>query len=58
MRTLADGMVTFAADGNAITATGPDGSKARIDGTPLIASNGVVLPLDGLVKTAELEKAS
>ena len=58
MRTLADGTVTFSADGDAITATGPDGSKAMIDGTPLIASNGVVLPLDGLVKSAEPEKTS
>ena len=58
MRTLADGMVTFAVNGNEITATGPDGAKATIDGAALIASNGVVLPLDGLVKTAEPEKAS
>ncbi len=58
MRNLADGMVTFAADGNSITATGPDGAKAKIDGDALIASNGVVLPLDGLVKTTQPEKAS
>lgn len=50
MRTLDDGAVTFAADGDAITVTGKDGSKARIAGEALVASNGVVLPLDGFVK--------
>jgi hypothetical protein len=43
-------MVTFSADGDAITATGADGAKATIDGDALISSNGVVLPLDGLIK--------
>ena len=51
MRTLGDGMVTFSADGDAITATGTDGTKAKIDGAALVASNGVVLPLDGVVKS-------
>lgn len=50
MRTLDESMVTFSADGDAITATGADGAKATIDGDALIASNGVVLPLDGLIK--------
>lgn len=50
MTTLDDGEVTFAAQGETITVSGSDGSKATIDGDALIASNGVVLPLDGLVK--------
>jgi len=53
MTTLADGTVTFAASGDAITVTGEDGAKATIDGEALVASNGVVLPIDGLVKKAE-----
>ena len=53
MTTLADGEVTFAAAGDAITVTGEDGAKATIEGEALVASNGVVLPLDGLVKKAE-----
>ena len=57
MRTLGDGMVTFSADGDTLFATGADGAKAKIDGAPLIASNGVVLPLDGLVKSAAPAKA-
>jgi uncharacterized protein (AIM24 family) len=51
MRTLGDGMVTFSVDGDVITATGTDGTKAKIDGAALVASNGVVLPLDGVVKS-------
>lgn len=53
MRTLAGDVVTFSAEGDAIVATGADGSKARIDGTALVASNGVVLPLDGVVKSPQ-----
>ena len=58
MRTLADSMVTFSADGDTLTATGADGAKAKIDGAALVASNGVVLPLDGLVMSATPAKAS
>ena len=50
MRNLADGEVTFSAAGDAITVSGEDGTKATIDGEALVASNGVVLPLDGVVK--------
>jgi uncharacterized surface protein with fasciclin (FAS1) repeats len=58
MRTLADSMVTFSADGDTISVAGADGTKAKVDGTALVASNGVVLPLDGLVKSPEAAKAS
>lgn len=50
MRTLGDGMVTFTVAGDAIDVTGADGAKARIDGAALVASNGVVLPINGLLK--------
>ncbi|MGX7951881.1 fasciclin domain-containing protein [Tsuneonella sp. HG249] len=50
MTTLADAEVTFSAAGDAITVTAADGSKATINGEPVVASNGVVLPLDGLIK--------
>jgi uncharacterized surface protein with fasciclin (FAS1) repeats len=58
MRTLGNGVVTFSADGDAITATGADGTKAKIDGAALVASNGVVLPLDGVVKSPASATAS
>jgi uncharacterized surface protein with fasciclin (FAS1) repeats len=50
--TLGDGDVTFSDDHGKLAVTGPDGSKATVDGKALVASNGVVLPLDGLVKKA------
>ena len=52
MTTLDNSEVTFAAEGQTITVAGADGSKATIDGNALVASNGVVLPLDGLIKKA------
>ena len=58
MRTLGGGMVTFSADGDTITAAGDDGTKAKIDGDALVASNGVVLPLDGVVKSPSSATAS
>ncbi len=58
MRTLADGMVTFSQNGDTLVATGADGAKATIDGNALTASNGVVLPVDGLVKSPAAAKAS
>ncbi|GGD98557.1 hypothetical protein GCM10011515_18000 [Tsuneonella deserti] len=51
MRSLDESMVTFTTDGDTIVVTGADGGKARVDGAALVASNGVVLPLDGLVKS-------
>ncbi len=50
---LADGTVTFAAEGDTLTVTGAGGAKAKIDGEALVASNGVVLPLDGLIKQVD-----
>ncbi|ANY19984.1 Fasciclin domain protein [Tsuneonella dongtanensis] len=50
MTTLDDGQVTFTAEGDTITVSGADGSKATVAGDALVATNGVVLPLDGLVK--------
>lgn len=50
MRTLGEGTVTFSADGDAIAVTGDQGMKARLDGEALLASNGVVIPVDGLLK--------
>jgi uncharacterized surface protein with fasciclin (FAS1) repeats len=58
MRTLGNDVVTFSSDGDAIMATGADGTKAKIDGDALVASNGVVLPLDGLVKSPKSAMAS
>lgn len=53
MRTLGDGTVTFSVDGETIVVEGDAGAKARIDGTARVASNGVVIPLDNLLKTPQ-----
>ncbi|WP_165938517.1 fasciclin domain-containing protein [Parafrankia sp. BMG5.11] len=58
MRNLAGDQIEFSLDGDAIIATGSGGIKARIDGAPLVASNGVVLPLDALIKSAQPETIS
>jgi uncharacterized surface protein with fasciclin (FAS1) repeats len=50
MRTMGDHVVTFARDGEAITVTQEDGSTARLVGEPLLAGNGVAIPVDGVLK--------
>lgn len=58
MTTLAEGTVTFTDKGGTIEVAGSDGSTAMVDGDAIVASNGVVLPLDGLVKKADLKPVS
>ncbi len=53
MRTLGDGKVTFSVDGKTIAVAGADGRKAQIDGPAQVANNGVVIPLDSLLKTPQ-----
>ena len=48
MKTMAGHTLTFASAGDAITATGDDGATVRFAGKPLLASNGVAIPVDGL----------
>lgn len=50
MRTLGEGTVEFSLDSEAITVAGDEGMRAQTEGSALIASNGVVIPLDGLLK--------
>lgn len=52
MRTLGDSMVRFSQKNGKIVVTGADGSTATVTGQPIVASNGVVLPVDRLVKQA------
>ena len=49
MRTMADSLVTFTRDGQAIVATAPDGARARLTGEEALVSNGVLQPVDGLL---------
>ena len=50
MRTMADHTLTFTAEGETITVTAEDGSSATFAGDALRASNGVAIPLDGVLR--------
>ena len=50
MRTVGEGTLSFAKDGEAITVTAADGSTARIEGKAIAANNGVALPISGVLK--------
>jgi uncharacterized surface protein with fasciclin (FAS1) repeats len=50
MRTMGDRTLTFTGERDAITVTAEDGASARFAGDALRASNGVAIPLDGLLR--------
>lgn len=51
MQTMAQTPVTFTREGEAITVTAADGATATIVGPGLNGGNGVILPVNGLLKT-------
>ena len=50
MRTMGAHTLTFTGEGETITVTSEDGASARFAGDALRASNGVAIPLDGVLK--------
>ena len=50
MRTMGGHVVTFTGEGDAITVTAEDGATARFAGEALRGSNGVAIPLDGVLR--------
>jgi len=50
MKTMGGHVVTFAGTGKAVTVTQEDGSSAKLAGDPLLAGNGVAIPIDGVLK--------
>jgi uncharacterized surface protein with fasciclin (FAS1) repeats len=50
MRTMGGHVVTFTGEGEAITVTAEDGATARFAGEALPGSNGVAIPLDGVLR--------
>jgi uncharacterized surface protein with fasciclin (FAS1) repeats len=50
MRTMGDHVLTFTGDEDAITVSAEDGATARFAGEPLLGSNGVAIPLDGVLR--------
>ena len=52
MKSMGDHELTFSRDGDAILVTNAsDGSTARIEGEAMMGSNGVAIPLDGVLKS-------
>lgn len=52
MRTMADGLLSFSRDGEAVIVTAADGATARLTGEQTLARNGVIHPLDGVLVKA------
>lgn len=53
MRTMAGPMLTFTREDETVIVASDDGARARLTGEETVASNGVVQPIDGLLRTAE-----
>jgi uncharacterized surface protein with fasciclin (FAS1) repeats len=49
VRTMANSLLTFSKEGEAIIVTGDNGARARLSGDETVASNGVVQPVDALL---------
>ena len=52
MRTMANSLLTFSKDGDALIVTGDNGARGRLTGDETLASNGVVQPVDALLVKA------
>lgn len=50
MRTMGNGSVRFSRHGPTMTVTAEDGSVANLSGGGMIVSNGVLLPINGVLK--------
>jgi uncharacterized surface protein with fasciclin (FAS1) repeats len=50
VQTMGNHKLTFTRDGKAYRVAAEDGSSATIHGDPVTASNGVAIPLDGVLK--------
>lgn len=53
MRTMANTLLTFSRDGEAIVVTTENGARGRLTGEERLASNGVLQPVDALLVRAE-----
>lgn len=49
MRTMANSLLTFSKEGDAVIVAGDNGARARLTGSETVASNGVVQPVDALL---------
>lgn len=51
MQTMAETPVTFTRDGAGVKVTAADGASAKLAGDDISGGNGVILPIDGVLKT-------
>lgn len=52
MRTMADGLLSFSKDGQAVVVTAADGARGRLIGDEELVSNGVLQPVNALLVKA------
>lgn len=52
MRTMEDGLLSFSRDGDTVVVSAPDGATARLAGEQVLARNGVIQPVDGVLVKA------
>ena len=57
MRTMANTLLTFSRDGEAIIVTAENGARGRLTGEERLASNGVLQPVDALLVRPETPAA-
>ena len=50
MKTMGGKVLSFTREGEALVVSTPDGARAKVDGAALRASNGVVIPLDAVLR--------
>lgn len=58
MVTMGSGAVAFSLEDGRVVATSADGKKAVLSDSPVRATNGVLIPVDGVLKDAGAEDAS
>ena len=50
MKTMGGKSVSFVREGEALVVSTPDGARAKVDGAAVSANNGVVIPLDAVLR--------
>jgi len=55
MRTMADTVLTFSREGDAVVIATPDGARARLTGEESAVGNGAVQPIEGLLRPTQAQ---
>ena len=55
MRTMADTVLTFSREGDAVVVAAPDGARARLTGEESAVGNGAVQPIEGLLRPTQAQ---